>query len=196
LHDSQTSSDHASMPNGRRFILLDRDGTINVDRDYISDPDQLELIPGVGPALARLAALGCGLVVVTNQSGIGRGYYDQTALAAVHARLEELLAAEGVRLDGIFSCPHAPSDHCTCRKPATGLVEQAVARFGFDPKQSAMLGDKAADVELGQRVGARTFLVRTGYGAETEQAGKATPDYVVDDLPAAVPLIEKLLFAR
>jgi len=171
----------------RRFVLIDRDGTLNVEKHYLSDPDQLELYPGAGAAVARLNRLGFGVVVVTNQSGIARGYFDLDRLAAIHRRLADLLAAEGARLDGIYLCPHGPDDICLCRKPLPGMVEQAVAEHGFDPARAIMIGDKEVDVELGRAVGAQTVLVRTGHGAAAVATTKA--DHVVDDLAAAVALI-------
>ena len=109
----------------RRFALLDRDGTINVDKHYLSDPEQLELIPGSGEAIARLNQAGWGVLVVTNQSGIGRGYFDHARLDQIHTRLHELLAQHGAHVDGIEICPHAPDFDCTCRKPLPELVELA-----------------------------------------------------------------------
>ncbi len=176
----------------RRFVLIDRDGTINVDKLYLGDPEQFELIPGAAAALRRLQALGFGIAVVTNQSGIGRGHLDDAQVERVMARLHETLEAEGVRLDGVYICPHRPEDGCECRKPAPGLVRAAVAEHGFDPADGFMIGDKQSDVELGRAVGAVTFLVRTGFG-EGEIARGATADYVVDDLPAAVRVIERLV---
>ncbi len=179
----------------RRFVLLDRDGTINVEIDYLSDPAQLRLYPGVAQALRRLGELGFGLVVVTNQSGVGRGYFDLAAVDRVHARLGELLAEEGVRLDGIYVCPHPPDGDCRCRKPRPGMIEQAVAEFGFDASQCFVIGDKAADVQLAEAVGATGILVRTGWGAKAERAGNCRPAAIVDDLPAAVAWIEASLAA-
>lgn len=175
----------------RRYILLDRDGTINVDAHYLSDPDGVALLPGAAEGLRRMMAIGFGLVVLTNQSGIGRGYFDAARLAQVHARLIEVLRGQGVELAGIYVCPHGPRDDCACRKPLTGLVEQAVAELGLDPAMGFMIGDKAADVDLGCAVGARTILVRTGYGAEVERLAKARPDWVVDDLIGAASIIEQ-----
>lgn len=172
----------------KRFVLIDRDGTLNVEKNYLSDPDQLELYPGAGAALKRLQDAGFGIAVVTNQSGIARGYFDLDRLGQVHDRLRALLAAEGVTLDGIYLCPHGPDDDCRCRKPLPGMIEQAVAEHGFDPARAVMIGDKDADVELGKGVGAATILVRTGYGAKTETKG-CRADHVVDDLPAAVEVI-------
>lgn len=171
----------------RRFALIDRDGTINVEKHYLSDPDQLELYPGVGVAIRALNQAGWGVAVITNQSGIARGYFDMARLDAIHARLVELLAAEGARIDGIYLCPHGPDDDCECRKPLPGMVEQAVVEHGFDPKQAVMIGDKEVDVELGLAVGSETFLVRTGHGPKFVQGTKA--HHVVDDLAAAVGMI-------
>lgn len=178
----------------RRFVLVDRDGTINVDKHYLSDPDGLELIPGAAEGLRKLSELGFGIAVVTNQSGIGRGYFGAQALDAIHDRLRAMLAAEGVTIDGIYICPHGPDEDCACRKPLPGMVEQAVAEHGFDPRQGFVIGDKRADVELGKAVGATAILVRTGKGAGEEARGKAgAADYVVDDLRAAAELIARLV---
>ena len=181
---------------GKRFVLLDRDGTVNVDRGYISDPDELELIRGAGPALARLREQGLGLVIVSNQSGIGRGFLDEVDLERIHARLAELLAKDGTALDGIYCCPHLPTDRCACRKPETALVDRAAADHGFDPGQSFVVGDKACDIELGRRVGATTILVRTGYGEEASADPSVEADHIVADLPEAADLIGELLGSR
>ncbi len=180
----------------RRFAVLDRDGTIIVERQYLSDPRQVELIPGAASGLRRLCEMGLGLAVVTNQSAIGRGFFDKEQLNRIHQRLDDLLEEAGVHLDGIYVCPHTPEDNCGCRKPQQGLVELAAQELNFDPSTSFVIGDKACDIELGQRVGATTFLVRTGYGAEVADEGIVTPDYVVDDVRAAVPVIQGILAAE
>jgi D-glycero-D-manno-heptose 1,7-bisphosphate phosphatase len=107
-----------------------------------------------------------------------------------------MLAAEGVRLEGIYTCPHREEDNCVCRKPRTGLVEQAARECGFDPRQSFMIGDKASDIELGRNVGAVSVLVRTGYGAQWALDRQLQADYIVDELPAAAIIIERLLIER
>lgn len=173
----------------KRYVLLDRDGTIIVEREYLSEPAGVELLPGAAEGLRRLQAAGFGLVVVTNQSGIGRGFFDEAALAAVHARMRELLSAENITLDGIYYCPHVADAGCACRKPRTGLAEQAARDLGFAAAQTYVVGDKAIDVELAEAVGAVSILVRTGYGAATEQKGSCRPSFVADDLGAAADWI-------
>ncbi|HMK84845.1 MAG TPA: HAD-IIIA family hydrolase, partial [Steroidobacteraceae bacterium] len=109
----------------KRFVLIDRDGTVIVEKSYLSDPEQLELLPGAAPALRRLQEAGWGLCLLTNQSGIGRARFDLGQLARVHERLTQMLARFDVLLDGIYVCPHSPDDRCDCRKPAPGLIRQA-----------------------------------------------------------------------
>jgi D-glycero-alpha-D-manno-heptose 1-phosphate guanylyltransferase len=179
---------------GRRFVVLDRDGTIIEEREYLSHPDQVTLIPGAASALRGLKQLGFGLAVVTNQSGIGLGLFDRDDLEQIHQRLQQLLKGEGVQLDGLYFCPHVPSDDCDCRKPRLGLMERAAKELGFDPQHSIVIGDKPSDIEMGRQVGALTFLVRTGYGAQFENAIAA--DFVVEDLSAASRSIGCLLGAE
>ena len=177
----------------RRYVLLDRDGTINIERGYLSEPNEIELYPNTLVGLRRLQELGLGLVVVTNQSAIGRGFFDEERLAGIHRRLEKLLGMGGVILDDIFFCPHTPEDTCQCRKPEPGLAMQAAQKLEFDPTQAFVIGDKACDIGLGQRIGATTLLVRTGYGNEEMDQGKVKPDFVVEDLAEAAVVIETLL---
>lgn len=168
----------------KRFVLLDRDGTLIAEKHYLRDPDQVELLPGAVEGLRLLRENGFGLILVTNQSGIGRGMFSVEDLCLVHARLEGMLRDKGVWLDAIYTCPHAPEEHCACRKPQPKLAFDAARDFGFELKTAWMVGDKAADVELATNCGARSVLVRTGYGRETEAAG-VTADLVVDDLATA-----------
>jgi len=171
-------------------VVLDRDGTIIEEREYLSEPEQVRLIPGVGAALRHLREMGFGLVVITNQSGIGRGFFDQEQLERVHGRLRELLEMEGVHVDGFYICPHKPEDDCACRKPRLGLLQKAAGELGFNLANSIVIGDKACDIEMGRMAGALTFLVRTGYGAQFEN--EVAADYVVDDLAAAAQAIGRL----
>ena len=180
----------------RRFVLLDRDGTINEEVGYVLHPDQLRLLPGVGAALRGLRDLGLGLVVVTNQTPVGRGAISPDDLDAIHRRLGALLAEDGASLDGVEVCPHRRDEGCDCRKPATGLVERASATYGFDPTESWIVGDHLGDMGLGRAVGARTILVRTGHGEEELAAGAgALADHVVADLPTAAAVIREEVLA-
>lgn len=175
----------------RRFVMLDRDGTLIVERHYLSDPDEVELLPNAASGLRQLRALGLGLVVITNQSAIGRGMFDESRLRLIHQRMCDLLSNEGVVLDGVYYCPHVPADCCRCRKPRTGLIEQAAADLRFRPEACFMIGDKPCDIEVGQRVGATTLLVRTGYGARVEEQNEITPEYIADDLRSAAHIIHR-----
>jgi histidinol-phosphate phosphatase family protein len=174
----------------RRFVVLDRDGTMIEERHYLSNPSQVVLIPGVTAGLRRLREIGLGLVMITNQSGVERGFFSEECLQTIHHRLCTLLEAEGVFLDGIYYCPHTPARQCRCRKPEPGLLELAAEKLGFDLETSFVIGDKECDIALGQHVGATTFLVRTGYGFQVESAGTVVPDHVVDSVKEAVPIIE------
>lgn len=147
-------------------VFLDRDGTIVADKHYLADPAGLELLPNALEGLRELRALGARLVVVTNQSGVGRGYFPAETVDRMHERLRELLAEGGVELDGLYVCPHAPDAGCDCRKPASGLFVQAAAELGLDLGESFVLGDKPADVEAGRRIGATPILI----GAESDDA--------------------------
>lgn len=162
--------------------MLDRDGTIIRERHYLSDPDDVELLPGAAEGLLALQRLGFGLVVLTNQSGIGRGYFDIACLDVIHDRMKTLLANAGVQLDGIYYCEHTPEDNCSCRKPKPGLVELASSQLGFRPSDAIMVGDKAIDCQLGRAVGAQTFLVLTGYGEQEREASADYADNVAADL--------------
>jgi histidinol-phosphate phosphatase family protein len=183
----------AKLCAAKRFVLLDRDGTINVEKNYLSSPVELELLPGATAGLRAMSELGLGLAMLTNQSGIGRGYFSAETVCAIHAALAGMLAEGGVTLDGIYVCPHVPEDRCACRKPVPGLAEQAAHELGFALADAFVIGDKACDIELGRRCGATTILVRTGYGQETEAAGESRPDYVADNLLAAARIIEGIL---
>jgi histidinol-phosphate phosphatase family protein len=171
----------------RNFVVLDRDGTIIEEREYLSNPEQVALIPGAAAALRELQQMGFGLAVITNQSGVGRGLFDLQQVKLVHQRLERLLASEGVRLAGVYVCPHTPEDDCTCRKPKLGLLNQAASELNFCLENSIVIGDKPCDIDMGRHAGATTFLVRTGYGAQFEK--EVAADFVVDDLAAAAERI-------
>jgi histidinol-phosphate phosphatase family protein len=176
----------------RRFVVLDRDGTIIEECEYLSDPGQIKLIPGAAAALRELQQMGFGLVVITNQSGVGRGFFDQAQLQRIHERLKQLLEKEGVHLDGLYVCPHKPDDDCFCRKPKLGLMQKASEELGFRIDKSLVVGDKPCDIDMGHLAGAITFLVRTGYGAQIAAEQNVAADYIVDDLLGAVTTIRAL----
>ncbi|MBL9173843.1 MAG: HAD family hydrolase [Verrucomicrobiales bacterium] len=169
-------------------VFLDRDGTVNVERHYLSRPGDFQLLPGVGPALQRLRAAGFRLFLVTNQSGIGRGYFTHADLDQIHDRMRELLDPHGVVFERIYVAPEAPDQPSRYRKPSPQALLDARDEFGVDLGRSVMVGDKWVDVEAGRQAGcAASLLVRTGYGAETErkEAVRISEAVVVDDLAAA-----------
>ncbi len=171
-------------------LFVDRDGVLVVEKNYLCDPDEVELIPGVAEALCRAREAGHSIVGLSNQSGLGRKRFGMGEFAAVMERLDEILAMEGCPLDGFFYCPHGPDDGCPCRKPALGLLEEAAGAFRWDPSRSWMVGDKISDVDLALGGGLRPALVRTGHGREQEsRLGERTGVLVVDDLAAAVDRI-------
>jgi D-glycero-D-manno-heptose 1,7-bisphosphate phosphatase len=170
----------------RPAVFLDRDGTLVVERGYLADASELELLPATAPALRRLRAAGHALVVVSNQSGVGRGLFPLSGVHAAMAALRRALRAEGVELDAIYFCPHRPEEGCACRKPGIELLERAADDQVLDLRGSVMIGDKLLDVATGHHAGARGVLVRTGYGRDEEAragaAGEPRPDRVADDL--------------
>ena len=147
-------------------VFVDRDGTLNDDPGYLSDPDGLILFPGVVEAVAKLKQAGCRVVLVTNQSGIARGYLTRSDLRAIHDKLQKLLRHGGGMLDGIFFCPHLPEEGCECRKPRPGLIHQAVETLGVHVSRSYMVGDKQSDMELANNIGAIAVLVSSSSVSE------------------------------
>ena len=181
---------------GQGAVFLDRDGTVIVERHYLHDPDGVELLPGAAEGLRHMQSLGLRLVVVTNQSGVGRGYFGRDAVERVHGRLLELLESEGVDLDAIYLCPHTPDEACSCRKPLPGLIQRAAFDLGVDPRRSFVIGDKPCDVDLGLVVNATTFLVTTGYGVRAAAECGDRAQHVVGSLSEAARLMESILSAR
>jgi D-glycero-D-manno-heptose 1,7-bisphosphate phosphatase len=173
-----------------KLVLLDRDGVINVNReDYVKSPGELVLVPGAAAALARLNREGMRVAVCTNQSCVGRGIVTADRLEQIHTHLRTLLAREGARIDAIFVCPHAPWERCTCRKPAPGLLREALRRFGAEAGETPMIGDALRDLQAAKAAGCPRHLVRTGHGIEAQADGvphDVLPVAVHDDLAAAV----------
>jgi D-glycero-D-manno-heptose 1,7-bisphosphate phosphatase len=176
----------------RMVVVLDRDGTIVVDRDYLDDPAGLSFLPGAAEGLQWLHANGYRLVVVTNQSGVARGRFDLQRLAQIHARFTEMVLQAGARLDGIYFCPHGPDDHCACRKPNTGLLEQAAGELGFELSAVFVVGDKESDIELGRRVSAPTILI----AADEAHSPTTAASFIVSDLRRAAQVIASYNSAR
>ncbi len=180
----------------RRFVLLDRDGTINEEVGHLSEPDEVVLVPGAAAALRDLRAAGLGLVILTNQANVGRGLITEDRLDEIHDRLLALLRDEGVEVDGVYVCPHAPEAWCDCRKPRPGLAVRAAGERSFDLAESFVVGDHAADMGMGRAVAATTILVRTGHGEEELGKGAGElADQVVADLGEAARAIRSIVLA-
>lgn len=192
----QVQTGNASQP----AVFLDRDGTINEQMGYINHISRFVLLPGVAQAIRRLNSLQLPVVVVTNQSGLARGYFPESLVEDVHKEMRRQLQAEGAHVDGIYICPHHPEAkelqfrvNCTCRKPKTGLLEQAALEMRLDLSRSYMVGDRWSDLRCGAAAGTTTVLVRTGYGRGEElyigPQEVVQPDFVADDLEVAVAWI-------
>jgi D-glycero-D-manno-heptose 1,7-bisphosphate phosphatase len=172
---------------GRAALFVDRDGTVIEQRHYLSDPEDVVLLPGTGEALRAVRANGHPVVVISNQAGVGRGLFPESSVHAAMARLRRLLRAEGVELDAVRHCPHAPEAGCDCRKPGGRLLREAADDLRISLRDSVMVGDKWIDVDAGRAAGATGVLVRTGYGAEEERAdaSRASGERIADDLASA-----------
>lgn len=186
-----------AQPSLRPAVFLDRDGTINEQMGYINHLSRFHLLPGVAQAIRALNEQGLPVVVVTNQSGLARGYFPESLLDEVHREMHRLLALEHARIDGLYICPHHPEAkeerfrlECQCRKPKTGLLEQAAAEMGLDLRRSFVVGDRWSDLRCGAAAGATTILVLTGYGrgdaAYIGPGQVVQPDCVAEDLGEAV----------
>jgi D-glycero-D-manno-heptose 1,7-bisphosphate phosphatase len=184
----------------RPVVFLDRDGTLIEERGYLADPAGVHLLPGSAPSVRRLKAAGFAVVVLTNQSGVARGYFGLATVEEVHHRLRELLAAEGATLDGIYACPHLPDAAgspfggvCLCRKPYPGLAIEAAAVLELDLSRAFVVGDKLDDMGLANQLKVPGVLVRTGFGRDSEfllgRAGSPAAALVVPGLETAVDWI-------
>jgi D,D-heptose 1,7-bisphosphate phosphatase len=173
-----------------RAVFLDRDGTLNEDPGYIHHRELMKLLPGVGEALRSLKDAGFLLVVVSNQSGVGRGIIPPDELPRIHERMDELLSNWGVSIDHYSLCTHRPEDSCPCRKPSPKLLTDAAIRLGIDLEQSYMVGDKAVDLQAGHAAKAKgVALVRTGHGIQTEKTHADLADFIGPDLRAVASWI-------
>jgi len=190
--DAPAPAPRAASPPGRRrrAVYLDRDGTINPDLKYLKDASRLEVFRGVAEAIRLVRAHGFVVVCVTNQSGIERGYYTVEDVERIHLRVNEILAREGARVDAFYYCPHAPESGCACRKPGTELFERAERELGLARSGSAVLGDRALDVEAGERLGLLTILVAPAADGDTVEkdlaAHRVRPDLTAPSMRAGV----------
>lgn len=174
-------------------IFLDRDGTIIVDKNYLSDPDEIEFLDGALEGLRKMASLSFPLIVVSNQSGVGRGYFSFEQAVIVQQRLDEMLKKEGVAIAGWYMCPHAPGTNCSCRKPQPGMIRAASGDLGLDPARSFVVGDKHCDIDLAAAVGAAGILVTTGQGPGDADHASAVSAPVCRDLIEASEAIARCL---
>ena len=198
------ASSEAAFPKRRRAVFFDRDGTLNEEIGHVSNPRDFRVYPFAAEAVRLVNEAGLLAIVVTNQSGVGRGLIAESLVHRVHRQLTRRIAAGGGRLDAIFYCPHHPEASleqyrlvCTCRKPSPGLLEAAAKQFGIELSKSFVVGDRFVDVRLAHRVGARSVLVLTGVGrSELEDArteGTEQPDYVAENVSEAVRWIVRHL---
>ena len=172
-------------------IFLDRDGTINKEYPYISSVDQIKIPRPSIKGLSLLKSLGFKLFIVTNQSGVARGYFTLEKLHEIHEHLQKTLTQKGISLDEILFCPHHPDEKCTCRKPNGALIEKVQEKYQLNIRRSYMIGDNTCDVELGQKMGLKTILVLTGLGKKTIKVLQQEPDYVATHLFDAAQWIKK-----
>lgn len=184
------------MENNKIAVFLDRDGTINEEVGYLKDIKDLKIIKGSAQAIKKLNQANILTILVTNQSGVARGYYDESVIAKLHKRLSELLSEEGAYLDAIYYCPHLKqgiiqeySIDCKCRKPDIGMLLKAQADFNIDLSKSFMIGDNQTDIEAGQRAGCKTILVKTSYRKYLMHNNTTQPDFIAQNLQEAVQWI-------
>jgi D-glycero-D-manno-heptose 1,7-bisphosphate phosphatase len=172
-----------------RAVFLDRDGTIMEDSNYVGDVERVVLIPGAAAALKQLQDAGYRLFVVTNQSGVGRGYFTRESVEAVHAHLDGYFANAGVHFDRYYVCPHHPEDNCDCRKPKPKFLLDAAREYRLDLSRCFMVGDRPSDIQTGANAGTKTILVLTGAGCDTLAKHEVNPDFVAEDILAAAAWI-------
>ena len=177
----------------RPAVFLDRDGTISEEVGYLNHTSRFRMFPFVAAAIRRLNEAGLPVIVVTNQSGVGRGYFPESLVHAVNELMTQQLAEKGAKIDAIYYCPHTSAENCGCRKPKTGMLDRAALEHTLDLQRSFVVGDRYGDMELARNARARSVLVRTGYG-EGELAWHAAnwplpPDFVAEDLTQAADWI-------
>jgi len=177
------------MNKSRRAVFVDRDGTLIKEKDHLTSKEQVEMLPGVSDAIRQLNQSGFLVLMITNQSVVGRGMITETELIQIHKYLLGLLDKENARLDGIYYCPHHPDDHCHCRKPETGLIEQALCDFKIDLRSSFIIGDHIKDIQVSRKIGCHGILVCSGHGRMFKDEIHGDDEYVFDNLMDAVQFI-------
>jgi D-glycero-D-manno-heptose 1,7-bisphosphate phosphatase len=174
-------------------VFLDRDGTIAEEVGYLNHPDRFRMFPFAGPAIRRLNEAGLAVFVVTNQSGVARGYFPESLVQQVNERMQRELQADRAHVDAVYYCPHSSADDCDCRKPRTGMIECAVREHHIDLLRSFVVGDRYGDMELAFRAGCKAIFVRTGYGRGEEAwhsgGWPRQPDAIVENLQRAADWI-------
>lgn len=180
------------MRTKEKAVFLDRDGTLIKEVNFLSSADGVSLFPNTPRALSVLANRGFRLFVVTNQSGVARGLFDNSAVEQIHARIERELKGSGISIESFHFCPHLPDAGCRCRKPETGMIKDAISGSKIDLSSSWVIGDKELDLELGYNAGCGTSLVRTGYGSAVEPTLRRRPDIIADDILDAALAIKRL----
>jgi D-glycero-D-manno-heptose 1,7-bisphosphate phosphatase len=174
---------------GKPAVFLDRDGTIAEEVGYLNHADRFRMFPFAGTAIRRLNEAGLAVIVVTNQSGVARGYFPESLVQQVNERMQRELSAAGAHVDAVYYCPHSSADGCDCRKPRTGMIERAAREHNLDLQRSYVVGDRYGDMELAFRSGCKAVFVRSGYGLgeETWHAKDwlKGPDVIVENLEQA-----------
>ncbi len=173
-----------------KAVFLDRDGTINKEVGYLTSITEFEFLPKVIKALKLLSKTDYKIIILTNQSGIARGYFDEKTLKEIHKKMCDDLKTEGIRVDKIYYCPHHPDENCKCRKPKTGMIKKAEEDFNLNLKNSYLIGDSTRDIKTGINAGCKTILVKTGYAGKDGKY-KVKPDYEVSNLFEAIKIIAK-----
>ncbi|MGB2769331.1 MAG: D-glycero-beta-D-manno-heptose 1,7-bisphosphate 7-phosphatase [Candidatus Zixiibacteriota bacterium] len=180
-----------------KVVFLDRDGTIIEEKDFIRTLEEIEFVPGSIEAIKLLRNLGYKIVVVSNQSGIGRGILTEKRVTDVNTNFLRRLEEQGAPANALYFCPHHPDDNCDCRKPKTGMIERAVRELELDLKDAVVIGDKLTDIQLGKNIGATTVLVLTGYGRKvldelTDSNPDEKPNFVAENLLGAASWLKDL----
>ena len=177
----------------RPAIFLDRDGVLIVEKDFLVDPDDIEFYPETIRALSAIKD-DYIKIVVSNQSGITRGYFTSEDVERINSEISKLLGAQGIVIDAWLFCPHGPEDECSCRKPRPGMILRAAEKFNIDLKKSWIMCDKSSDIEAGKASGIKTVLVKTGYGGSEPRTSNADPDFTASDIGEAIEYINRSTF--